>query len=253
MNDPGRALQSEVQRKMRPDLDPWPLSIATYNIHGAVGTDGRFDPARIGDVILETGADVIALQEVPLGNERTESVLKLLQQRTGFHCAAGHTCLVEGCGFGNGVLSRYPIAGSRNIDLTFGGFEPRGALDATVDCHGHPLRVVATHLGLRLAERRQQVERLLEHIDTDQMAVVLLGDLNEWFVWGHSLRRLVGHFQRAPAPRTFPSRCPVMALDRVWIRPRQRLVHVKAHSTRLARVASDHLPLVAHIGAHVEP
>jgi endonuclease/exonuclease/phosphatase family metal-dependent hydrolase len=129
MNDPGRAmqplLQDEAQHKMRPDLDPWPVTIATYNIHGAVGTDGRFDPARIGDVILETGADVIALQEVPLGNERTESVLKLLQQRTGFHCAAGHTCLVAGCGFGNGILSRYPISCVRNIDLTFGGREPR--------------------------------------------------------------------------------------------------------------------------------
>jgi endonuclease/exonuclease/phosphatase family metal-dependent hydrolase len=207
MNDPDRVMQRVLQHEAKPDLDPWPVTIATYNIHGAVGTDGRFDPARIGDVILETGADVIALQEVPLGNERNESVLKLLQQRAGFHCAAGHTCLVDGCGFGNGILSRYPIGSARNIDLTFGGREPRGAVDADIDCHGHPLRVVATHLGLSLAERRQQVERLLEHFDTDRMAVVLLGDLNEWFVWGHSLRRLVSHFQRAPATRRGRREC----------------------------------------------
>lgn len=235
----------------QPDLDPWPLTIATWNIHGAVGMDGRFSPARIAQVIAEMQADVLALQEVPLGGQGTPGVLKLLREATGFHCASGQTCLVQGGGFGNGVLSRYPIRAVRSIDLTFGAFEPRGALDADIDCHGHPLRVVATHLGLNLAERRDQVNRLLECFDTDRMAVVLPGDLNEWFVWGKSLRRLRAHFQKAPAPCTFPSRCPMIALDRIWIRPRQRLVKVNVHATPLARVASDHLPLVAHIGAAI--
>ncbi|MDB5729221.1 MAG: endonuclease, partial [Noviherbaspirillum sp.] len=45
----------------------------------------------------------------------------------------------------------------------------------------------------------------------------------------------------------FPSFMPVFALDRIWIRPRHRLVHVEVHRTALARVASDHLPLIAHI------
>lgn len=235
-----------------PDLHPWPLTMATYNIHGAVGTDGRYAPERIAQVIAETGADVVALQEVPLGGQGRASVLDTLREATGFHAAAGPTCTVGGCGFGNGVLSRYPIEEVRCIDLSFGSSEPRGALDADINVHGHPLRVVATHLGLSLAERRDQINRLLERFDTDRMAVVLLGDINEWFGWGESLRRLREHFQQVPAPRTFPSRCPVLALDRIWIRPRQRLVQVKAHATRLARVASDHLPLVAHIGAQVE-
>jgi endonuclease/exonuclease/phosphatase family metal-dependent hydrolase len=235
------------------DLDPWPLTIASYNIHSAVGTDGRFAPERIAEVIREIGADVVALQEVPLGGNGKASVLDVLKRAAGFHCAEGQTCLIDDCGFGNAVLSRYPIAAVRSIDLTFGAFEPRGALDADLDCHGHPLRVVATHLGLSLAERRHQIDVLLERFDTDRMAVVLLGDINEWFVWGESLRKLKAHFQQAPAPRTFPSRFPVFALDRIWIRPRQRLVQVKVHATKLARVASDHLPLVAHIGAHVEP
>ncbi len=237
---------------MSADLNPWPLTIATYNIHSAVGTDGRFDPARIGEVISEMNADVIALQEVPMGGNGKADVLQLLREATGFHYAQGPTCEIDSCLFGNAVLSRYPIASVRTIDLTFGAFEPRGALDADLDCHGHPLRVVATHLGLSLAERRHQVERLLEKFDTEDMAVVLLGDLNEWFMWGHSLRRLKAHFQKAPAPRTFPSRFPLFSLDRIWIRPRQRLVQVKVHDTKLARVASDHLPLVAHIGAHAD-
>ncbi len=234
-----------------PDLNPWPLTIATYNIHGAVGTDGRFAPDRIARVVKETRADVVALQEVPLGGGRAPNVLEYLQSETGYRSAAGAT-ITEAHGlFGNAVLSRYPIAQVRTIDLSFGAFEPRGALDTDLDCHGHPLRVVATHLGLNPAERRGQVERLLECFDTEDMAVVLLGDINEWFMWGRSLRMLKSHFQRAPSPATFPSRWPVLALDRIWIRPRQRLVRVKVHATSLAKVASDHLPLVAHIGASV--
>lgn len=226
---------------------PWPLTIATYNIHGAVGTDGKFAPGRVAEVLHEIGADIIALQEVPLGGVRTPNVLAELQEATGFTAAEGPACDRPERRYGNAVLSRYPILSVRAIDLSFGSREPRGALDADVNCHGHLLRVVATHLGLRPAERQDQIRRLLQTFDTEEMPVILLGDINEWFMWGKALRALVSHFQAVPAPRTFPSRRPLFALDRIWIRPRHRLVHVDAHATPLARVASDHLPLVAHI------
>jgi endonuclease/exonuclease/phosphatase family metal-dependent hydrolase len=230
-----------------PHLDPWPLTVASYNIHGAVGTDGRLAPQRIAEVLREMDADVIALQEVPLGGAGLPSVLTLLQQASGFHAVEGPTEDRPERRYGNAVLSRYPIVGTRNIDLSFGSREPRGALDADIDCHGHLLRVIATHLGLRPAERRHQIRLLLQAFDTDRMPVILTGDLNEWFVWGRPLRWLVSHFEPAPAPPTFPSRFPVFALDRLWISPRHRLVQVKVHATPLARLASDHLPLVAHI------
>ena len=114
-------------------------------------------------------------------------------------------------------------------------------------CHGHLLRIVATHLGLRPVERRLQVRRLLDEFDTPRMPVVLMGDINEWLVWGRPLRWLTSHFKPAQAPPTFPSRRPVFALDRIWMHPRWRLLRVHAHRSRLARVASDHLPLMARI------
>jgi len=233
------------------ELDPWPITIATYNIHGAVGIDGKFSPERIAQVIRQTGADVVALQEVPLGGGTGVNVLDYLRDRTGYIAAGGPTLKEPNGDFGNAVLSRYPVTAVRGIDLRFGAREPRGALDADLDFHGQPLRIVATHLGLSLAERRHQIEVLLERFDTEEMAVVLLGDINEWFAWGHSLRRLREHFQNAPAPPTFPSIFPVLALDRLWIRPHQRLVQVRAHASPLARRASDHLPLVARIGSEV--
>jgi len=230
-----------------PDLNPWPLTICTYNIHGAVGSDGEFSPQRVVRVLQEIKADVIALQEVPLGGLAFPNVLTMLQKETGFYAVEGPTRHGPERRYGNAVLSRYPIVATRSIDLSFGSREPRGAVDADLDCHGHPLRIIATHLGLRLAERRDQIKRLLQVFDTNQMPVILLGDVNEWFVWGKSLRWLVSHFEEVPAPTTFPARWPIFALDRIWIKPRHRLVHVKRHDTPLSRVASDHLPLIAHI------
>ncbi|MES2538838.1 MAG: endonuclease/exonuclease/phosphatase family protein [Pseudomonadota bacterium] len=226
---------------------PWPLTIATYNIHGAVGSDGLFAPERIAGVLHEIQADIVALQEVPLGGAHVQNVPALLERSTGLVAVEGFTYSVGGRRYGNAVLSRYPVLATRAINISYGDREPRGALDADIYCHGHPLRVIATHLGLRPAERRDQIRRLLQVFDTDQMPVILLGDVNEWFVWGRPLRWLISHFQAVPAPATFPSRWPLFALDRIWIRPRERLVHVEAHATPLARIASDHLPLVAHI------
>ena len=228
---------------------PWPLMLATWNIHGAVGHDGRFDPSRIAEVLKETKADIIALQEVPLGGHHWPNVLHRLERAMGLVGVAGPTFDVSGRHFGNAILSRYPILSTRKIDISFGSQEPRGALDADIYCHGCPIRVVATHLGLRAAERTAQVQHLLRCFDTAEMPVILMGDVNEWFVWGRPLRDLISHFQAVPAPATFPANCPMFALDRIWIRPRHRLVRVRVHRSRLARIASDHLPLLAYIDA----
>ncbi len=228
---------------------PWPVSVATWNIHAAVGMDGHFSPQRIADVLRETDADIVALQEVPLGGTHWPNVLQLLAGSLDRVGVEGPTFSDGGRRFGNAVLSRFPVLRTRRIDISFGAHEPRGAVDADIHCHGSPLRVIATHLGLRAAERRAQVARLLQVFDTDEMPVLLMGDVNEWFVWGRTLRRLVSHFQPVPAPATFPACCPLFALDRIWIRPRHRLVQVRVHASALAKKASDHLPLLAHISA----
>ena len=64
---------------------------------------------------------------------------------------------------------------------------------------------------------------------------------------GQALRMLVTHFRAALALRTFPSRFPVFALDRIWMHPADRLPDVHVHRSMFARVGSDHLPLVARI------
>ncbi len=108
------------------------------------------------------------------------------------------------------------------------------------------MRVVATHLGLRPGERRAQIRRLLALFEPDYAGPgVLLGDLNEWLLWGRPLRWLQRHFASSAHPRTYPARFPLFALDRIWARPDTLLHSIDTHASPLARMASDHLPLKA--------
>ncbi|WP_322025145.1 endonuclease/exonuclease/phosphatase family protein [Burkholderia sp. BCC1977] len=223
------------------------LRIATYNIRGGFGHWHAAAADRIASVIEELDADVIALQEVPLGGSRGADVLAHLREATGLHAAAGVTIDTIERRYGNAVLSRCPIRAARTLDLSYRHREPRGALDADIDCGAGLIRVVATHLGLSAAERSEQVQRLLAAFDTGAMPVILLGDINEWLVRGRALRALTTRFRRAPAPRTFPTLYPLFALDRIWIHPGELLIDVAVHCSARARRASDHYPLVARM------
>ena len=90
------------------------------------------------------------------------------------------------------------------------------------------------------------VERLVKIFKwNEQERSVLMGDLNEWFLWGRPLKHLHRYFDETPAVPTFPSGRPIFALDRLWTHPGSLLRGLKAHDSALARSASDHLPLVA--------
>ncbi len=222
--------------------------VATYNIHRAVGRDGAADPERVADVLAQIGAHVVALQEVQRGAAGRDLV-HILRDRLAAEAVSGATMLRRDAEYGNVLLTRYPVLSVARLDLTVAPREPRGALDVVLDCGGWRLRVLATHLGLLPYERRRQVRRLLAQLDRGEeaptMPTVLMGDLNEWFLWGRPLRWLHAQFRRTPAPPTFPARLPVFALDRLWVRPRTLLDGLAVHASPLARIASDHLPLVA--------
>jgi endonuclease/exonuclease/phosphatase family metal-dependent hydrolase len=223
------------------------IKLASYNIHGGVGRDGRCVPKRIVQVIAELDADIVALQEVESGNSGFD-MLGYLAAGSGLQAIAGPTLLRPDSEYGNGLLLRYPVASVRRIDLSINGYEPRGALDVEVDIDGFALRVVATHLGLRPSERREQIQRLLLAFEHDRpLTSVLMGDINEWFLWGRPLRWLHRHFKATPARATFPAWCPVFALDRIWAEPRDCLHRFGVHSSPLARIASDHLPATAEL------
>ncbi|MCT9127818.1 endonuclease/exonuclease/phosphatase family protein [Cupriavidus gilardii] len=232
---------------------PAQFLVASYNIHGGIGVDGRFLPKRIAGVLSELQADIVALQEVESRSTGFD-MLAYLRDETGYHAIPGPTLTRHDGEYGNALLTRFPPSRVRQIDLSVGRHEPRGAIDATLSCpdgvHAAPLRVIATHLGLWPGERRMQVRRLLTSLaEQPGVPTVLLGDVNEWFLWGRPLRWLHAYFDGAPHVATFPSRMPVLALDRLWCCPRSVLASVSSHRSPLARIASDHLPLLARLHA----
>ena len=224
------------------------IRIATYNIHRAVGSDGREDPKRIAAVLHELDADIVALQEVGYASGTPGNVLEYLGESIRAQVIEGVTLQDERGHYGNAVLCRRPASGVRLHDISVGGREPRGAIELRLQFNGVAIQVIATHLGLRPGERRHQVEQLIPMLAASSADIkILLGDLNEWFLWGRPLRRLHRVLGRSPAPATFPARWPWLALDRAWVQPLSAMHRLRAHKSAAAKLASDHLPLVAEL------
>ena len=161
----------------------------TYNIHTCVGVDRRYDPARVAAVLREIDADIACLQEVDAhrGTGRHADQWAYLGEATGCRVVLGIGVRDQSGRFGNAILTRFPVLTARSIDLTVGGWEPRGAIDADLLFGDRVLRVIATHFGLRAAERRLQANRLVSALAgslpqhrREADAVLLMGDLNEW-------------------------------------------------------------------------
>jgi endonuclease/exonuclease/phosphatase family metal-dependent hydrolase len=221
------------------------LRIASYNVHACVGTDGRKDAARIAGVIEELGCDTVGLQEA-------DYRLDFIAHRLGMEAVPGLTLLRHDGPYGNALVTRRRVLAVRRLPFTYSGREPRNALDVDLEVGGETVRVIVTHLGLWPAERRYQVRKILELLRQTPVTerVVVLGDINEWLPLGRPLRWMNALLGHSPAERSFPSRWPLLALDRVWVRPRHALLALKAHRSPLAALASDHLPVKAVIATH---
>ncbi len=231
---------------MRPRLE---VRVATYNVRRCIGRDGRQDAGRVFRVIEELDASVVGLQEVD-GNPMTGAGQALLglAAEAGYAVHHGITLRRTDADYGNALLSRVRILRVDLHDISVPDAEPRGLIAASLLTEGHPIRVLVTHFGLRFGERRLQARRVASLAAENQGAVtVVLGDFNEWRPMAVSLRPLRAVLGRAPAPRSYPAHRALLRLDRVWVRPRERLLCVEAHRSTSARLASDHLPVLAQI------
>lgn len=224
------------------------MRIASYNIHRCIGADGSYDPGRIRQVLQQLEAQVIGLQEVETGPAHHE-LMQFLTSNPAWQYIDGPTLQLEQGSYGNALLTCLPVLAEYRLDLSYQQREPRGAIDVRLKTEHGVLRVIATHLGLRPAERREQVQKLLRWIGpprTDPaLTTVLLGDLNEWFLWGRPLRWLHNYFGTTPSPATFHTRWPLLSLDRIWVYPGNHLQQIEILRTPQTRTASDHYPIVA--------
>ncbi|EKV32359.1 hypothetical protein C882_2438 [Caenispirillum salinarum AK4] len=226
------------------------LRVATYNIHSCIGNDRGYDPARIAEVILETGADVVGLQEVAAKPDLdgVPDQFSYLAEATGMTAIAGPNVILRESRFGNVLLTRWPALGVRRVDLSIAPYEPRGAVVADLSVHGQRLRVITTHLGLRVWERARQHATLGDLMAARGDApAVIMGDFNSWWPDIAALRHLGPRFGCRLSPASFPAHLPFLALDRIWTVPDTFAGPVRAHKSPLARQASDHLPVVADL------
>jgi len=248
------------------------VTLASYNMHKAVGLDGRRDPHRVLKVLQEIDADIVALQEadkrmggrgstvphelidthglykpVHLGvrhkrvfekaRKHTDRLLKLDTRNIGWH--------------GNAILVKPHIGVLDCAALELPTLEPRGAVIAELLVGEQPLRVVGMHLDLSGLWRRRQMRAILDAIERrpQKMPTVLMGDTNEWRTEAGCLKDIEPEFHLAPTGASFHARHPVAQLDRIIVHKDLCIEAAGVHMSASSRQASDHLPIWARVRA----
>ena len=238
--------------------------ILTYNVHRFVGTDRKTAPGRTAEVIAACEADVVALQEVRVGRGRRSGweFAEGVARHLGMDLHFEPTIRLFGEQFGLAVLTALPTRRIKGDALPTlpnrRSLEARKALWVGVDVGGCELQLVNTHLSLlSRRERLLQADALLGEEWLGGRAganpVVVVGDLNAGAgskAYGRLASELRDVQLEAILPRlqpTFHTRLPVRRIDHIFVSPSIEVLHAEARRTPLARVASDHLPLIADL------
>jgi endonuclease/exonuclease/phosphatase family metal-dependent hydrolase len=260
----GFAVLGGARHRPSPTRPHQGLRILTYNVHSCIGLDGRLSPERIARVIARHAPDVVALQELDVGRSRTghldqaRAIADALEMSLAFH----PTVSVADEQFGDAVLSPHPLRLVRTGALPGIGLEPRGAIWVEIELPGDAgrtgrLQLINTHFSLHPRERVMAADALLgpEWLGHPSAAqnIVVCGDFNALW-WFPSLRRLSRRLTDAqrgldghrPLPTWF-GRYPVGRIDHVLVDPRWTVLRVDVPDDTVARVASDHRPVVADI------
>ena len=155
--------------------------------------------ARIHELrarLHELDSDLIFLQEVQGQHQRyarrfaqwpTESQELFLSKsptaQQAFQTAYGRNASYLHGHHGNALLSRFPIVGLENRDVSDHALEKRGVLHCTVDVAGRQVHCFVVHFGLLAASRERQLDALLEWIDAavpGDQPLIVAGDFNDW-------------------------------------------------------------------------
>ncbi|MBE3577130.1 MAG: endonuclease/exonuclease/phosphatase family protein [Limnochordales bacterium] len=254
----GPALAETEDWGQSPGQEGGVLRVMTFNIRHGEGLDGRVDLARVATVIKEVAPDLVGLQEVDQNwSFRSQFVEQAawLARELGMEFAfapALHRGSLLGAdgGYGNALLSRYPILRSETIILPrLDTREDRSLLIAQVKVPNGLVQVGVTHLGLSSRERLQHVRVIREKLLTFGLPTILMGDWNarpdspevvavtEWLA-------------SVTAGGMWPTFCynspdgkPNVQIDYIFASPEFKVAGVRTVPTD----ASDHWPLVAEL------
>jgi endonuclease/exonuclease/phosphatase family metal-dependent hydrolase len=234
--------------------------VVTWNIHkGIGGVDRAYRLDRVVGVLTELAPDLALLQEVAieLPRARHEHQLDVLAAALDMHHSAyAPQHRFSRGGYGNAILSRWPLSDVEDVDLTIGTRKKRGALQAKARMrltrHSRTVVVCCLHLGLAGSERDLQLRRFLSSHPFSGLhqrtPIILAGDLNDlWGTLGPRFLEPAGFRRAGQLRRTFPAWLPIRPLDGVFVRGDAVVVDTGVPRTALARAASDHLPVVVDL------
>ena len=229
-----------------------PFRVLTYNIHHGEGTDNKVDLERIAAVIKREKADIVALQEVDRGVERTSrrDFPAELAKLTGMAVYFDRNIIYQGGDYGNAVLTKFPVKQKKNTHYKMlRAGEQRGVMQLVLDVHGKDLSFMNTHIDFRSddSERLINADELKSIIAAaGKTPVILCGDFNdhpgsrthtkmkeflsdawEWAGKGDGL--------------SFSSKKPHIRIDYMWI-TKEGVEPLKMEV--LQSNASDHLPVL---------
>ncbi len=222
------------------------MKLASYNIRKAIGLDRRRDPARILDVVNQIGADVIVLQEADkrLGPRPTALPRQLIADHTDYVPVDLAVSAVSIGWHGNAILVRKGTTVSDPQRIELPGLEPRGAVSAVI---ADRLRVVGVHLGLMRRHRHGQLRQIRQALEHCDRPTAVLGDFNEWSP-NAGLEEFHGQFEIVAPGKSYHASRPMAALDRIGLSHELALKRGGVVETKLARIASDHLPIWVEVG-----
>jgi len=239
------------------------VRVMVYNIHAGKDAAGTPRIAELANLVGQTGADIVLLQEVDDSTRRSGGVSQPaeLARRTGFRSAFGRTIDYDGGRFGNAILSRWPILDARMLPLDGappagdnGRHEPRGALRVVVAAPQGRITVFNTHLDAFGGDpwREQEADslvKLVAHARENGEVVLVGGDFNStpesaaqqtlrtaglrdaWSVCGSG------------DGFTFPASAPARRIDFLFLTGASSCTSARVPDTQV----SDHRPLLVDV------
>ena len=243
------------------------IRVMTYNIHHGEGLDGKVDIGRIARVIRDARADIVALQEVDRGVERTKKIdiMTLLADQTGLTYAFGKNIDYQGGEYGNGILTRFPILEEKNLHYQMiREGEQRGLLQLVLEAQGEEFVFMNTHIDYR----GDDTERIMNVAEIRSAAqghetrpVIVCGDFNDT-PGSRTVELMKKDFldawEEAGAGMefTYPADTAKKRIDYVFVSKSSgtRARTLRAVSARVIQTnASDHLPLLVEVEFSRQP
>jgi endonuclease/exonuclease/phosphatase family metal-dependent hydrolase len=231
------------------------LRVMTYNIHVGVGMDKKLDLPRIADVINAQHPDLVGLQEVDRGVQRTQRVDEIvdLAKLTRMDYAFAFNLRYQGGQYGVAILSRFPIrATDHRLFQNTREAERRGVIRAEVSIHGSLVNFVTTHLDYQYDDGRLfEAQQLLSALKDVKGTLVVVGDFND-IPAGRAYQLVRYQFGDAWIESrgteegfSYPADKPAKRIDYIFFRSTDRVRTKRAWIVNTQ--ASDHVPVVADL------